>query len=154
MDYQHSSLFTFITLFMTIASGVILFKIIPTSFFPITFISLLGCTMFGFERVGKAIDKTLYNSIVLLYNIIIALDNATWNITSNTIQTISYIMECIAYPFEYIETKFARLLGIYTRREREEEMIYAFVTSASNPLDIIKYAALVYLSIILYTFFM
>ena len=157
-----SSLFTSIILGMTITIGVILLNILPASIFPITFISLLACTMFGFERVGlgqvgKTIDNTLYNSVVLVYNAIIAADNATWNITSKMIEMGIYIIECIVYPFEYIETKVARLFGMQTRYEREAEMMYMIArsghTSATNPLDIIKWIALVYISIMLYTFF-
>jgi hypothetical protein len=114
--------------------------------------------MFGFERVGfghagKAIDNTLYTSVVRVCSFINLVDNATWNITSKTLGMITNIMEYIAYPFEWSERQLARFLGMPSRNEREAKMIYAIVNSdpSTNPLDTIKWVVIIYISITLCT---
>jgi hypothetical protein len=152
------NLFVNVIIMMTIVSTVLLLAIVPSTIFPFVYIGLLTSVMFGFERVGfgrlgNAIDNMLYNSVVRICNFITLADNATWNITSKTLGIIANIMEYIAYPFEWSERQLARVFGMMPRKEREAEMIYMIVNSESsfNPLDTIKWAVIIYISIILST---
>ncbi len=143
---------------MTIATTVLLLAVVPPTIFPVVFIGLLACTMFGFEhvglgRVGKMIDNGLYNSVIGVCNFITIADNATWNITSTTLGMITNIIDYIAYPFVWYERQLTRLLGIPPRKEWAAEMIHIIVNSdrSTNPLNTIKWFVIIYISIILCT---